>query len=104
MLRLRIWRSVPGRGPELAVWRQPEALESSAQRAGEQSAIAKGAQEKASAHRRTKAPLLGRVSGRGVDRQKNEYPSPHMCGLLEGETPLAQTRGSKAPLVWATGG
>ena len=33
-LKLRLQRSVPGRGLGLAVWRKPEGLESSAPRAG----------------------------------------------------------------------
>ena len=35
VLRLRLWRSVPGKGLGLAVWGQPKGLRSSAPQAGE---------------------------------------------------------------------
>ena len=45
VLRLRLWRSVLGRGLGLAVGRQPEGLGSSATWAGEWSTTAKGVWE-----------------------------------------------------------
>ena len=65
-LRLRLWRSVTGRGPGLAVYREPKGLGGGAPLAGEWSAIDEGACDEAWAHRRSKAPLLGRVRGGGV--------------------------------------
>ena len=72
-LRLRLQRSLPGRGIRLAVWRQPEGLGSGVPQAGEQSAIAEGTQDKVWAYRRNKVPLLGRVRGRGVDHHRNLF-------------------------------
>ena len=46
-LRLKLRRSVPGRGLELAVWRQPEGLGSSLPRAGEWGTTAERTQEEA---------------------------------------------------------
>ena len=45
MLRLRLWRSVLGRGLVFAVWRQPKGLGTGAPWTGEQSVTAKGALE-----------------------------------------------------------
>jgi len=47
------------------VWRQPERLGSGAPWSGEWRTIPKGTLEKALAHRRSKAPLLGIVEGEG---------------------------------------
>ena len=62
----------------LAVWSQPKELGSSAPKAGEQSATAKGNQEEVWAHRRSRVPLLGRAE-RGVEhRYRNTFPCT--CG------------------------
>ena len=66
-LRLRLWRSVPGRGLGLAVWGQPEELRSSELQAGERymprarerNTRAEGTWEKVWTRRRGKGPLLG---------------------------------------------
>ena len=42
VLRLRLWRSVLGRGLVLAVWRQPEGARGVVSRVGEQITKAKG--------------------------------------------------------------
>lgn len=76
-LRLRLQRSVQGRGLRLAVWRQSEGLGSGVPQAGEPSTIAKGTQEEVWPHRRGKAPLLGRARGGGVDCHRNLFPSKH---------------------------
>ena len=70
-LRLRLRRSVSGRGLGLAVWRQPEGLGSSVPPAGEQNATAKGTREEVWAHRRSKVPFLGMTRGGGVDHHGN---------------------------------
>ena len=62
-LRLRLQRSVLGRGLGLAVWRQPEGLGSRVPWAGEKNAIAKGTQEEAWAYRTSKA-IVGKVERR----------------------------------------
>ena len=72
-LRLRLQRSVPGKGLGLAVWRQPEGLRSSVPWAGEHSTIAKGAQEEASAHRRAKVPFGGGARGGGEGPPKSIF-------------------------------
>ena len=64
-LTLRLWNPVPGRGLELAVWRQPEGLGSSAPWAGEWNATEEGTQAEVWIHRKSKVPLLGRVRRRG---------------------------------------
>ena len=78
VLRRRIWRSVPGKGLGLAVWRQPEEvvcqrLRSGMPWAGECNATAEGTWEEVWAHRRSKAPLLGRVRGSGADCHRNIF-------------------------------
>ena len=77
----------------MAVWRQLEGLESGVPWAGEQSTTVKGAWKRAWAHRRSKAPLLGRARGGGVVPPW-EYHSLCICRLS----------GSRALLVQATGG
>ena len=74
MLRLRFQRKVPGRGLGLAVWREPEGLGSGVPQTGEQNATAKGSWEEVWAHRRSKAPLLGRTRGGGADHHRNLFP------------------------------
>ena len=69
-LRVRLWRSVPGRRLELTVWRQPEGLGSVVPQAGEQNTIAKGIQEVVWA-REKQGALLGRARGGGVDCHRN---------------------------------
>ena len=98
VLRLRLQRSVPGRGLGLAVWRQPEGLGSSVPWTGVQNAISKGTQEEVWARRRGKMPLLGR------EGPIQEYLSLCMCRLSEGKVPLVQPTGDQVPLVQATGG
>ena len=71
VLRLKLQRSVPGRGLGLAVWRQPERLWSGMPQAGEWNATAEGTQEEVWACRRNKVPLLGRARGGGVDSHRN---------------------------------
>ena len=61
VLRLRLWRSVPGRCQGLVVWRQPKVLGGGMPWAGEQSSTAKGTKEEVLAHRRNKEPLLGKA-------------------------------------------
>ena len=79
VLKLGLRRSVPGRGLELAVWRQSEGPGSSVLWAGEQNATAKGTQKEVWVHRRrSKAPLLGRVRGRGADNHRNIFPCAHV--------------------------
>ena len=78
-----LWRSVPGRGLELAVWRQPKALRSTVPWVEEWCAtwgveyLSRKTWEKVWACRRSKAPLLGRVRRTGVDRHRN-LPT-HVC-------------------------
>ena len=57
VLRLSLQRSIQRRGLDLAVWRQPEELQSGVPWAGETSATAKGNWEEVWAHERSKAPL-----------------------------------------------
>ena len=78
MLRLRLCRSVLGRGLGLAVWRQSEGLGSGAARDGKQSAVVWGNLEEVWAHRRSKPPLLGRARGRGVDHHRNVFLCTHI--------------------------
>lgn len=73
-LRLRIQRSVLGRGLGLAVWRQLEQLGSSVPWAREPSTIAEGSWEEVWDHRSSKAPLLGRVTGGKADHHRNIIP------------------------------
>ena len=61
----RLWQSVPRRGLGLAVWRQPEGLESSTPQAGVRSTTAEGLWKDAWASRRSKVPLMGRERKRG---------------------------------------
>ena len=64
MLRLRLQRSVTGRGLGQVVWGQPEGPRISVplveEWAEEWNATAEGTQEKIWTHRRSKATLLGR--------------------------------------------
>ena len=73
-LRLRLQRSVLGRGLGLALWRQPEGLGRSMPQAGEQNTTAGGTQEEVWTHRRSKVLLLGRARGEGTDRHRNLFP------------------------------
>lgn len=66
-LRLRLWRSVLGRGLGLTVWRQPEGLGSGVPRAGEWSTTAEGTQEEVYTCSRSKTPLLWRARKGGLD-------------------------------------
>ena len=59
MLRLRLWRSRPGKGLELAVWRQPEGEGRGVPQAGKQSSTAKGAQEEALALQKKQDTIAG---------------------------------------------
>ena len=66
VLRLKLWRLIPGRGLGLAVRRQPEGLGSGTSWAGEQSTTAQGAWEEAWAHERNKVLFWERAKGKGV--------------------------------------
>ena len=77
-LRLRLQRSVPGKGLGLTVWRQSE-------RAREQCTKAWGAKhysqrklEEVWGLRRSKAPLLGKARGAGPDCHRNAFLCTHM--------------------------
>ena len=74
VLRLRIQRSVPGRGLGLAEWKQPEELGSGVTQDGEKNSTANGNWEEVWAHRRSKEPLLGRARGVGADCHRNLFP------------------------------
>ena len=63
-LRLGLWRSVPGKGLGLAVWRQPEGLGSLVPQAGERNATAEGTLKEVWACRRSKTIGKGRRRGR----------------------------------------
>ena len=78
VLRLRFWRSVPGRGLGLTTWRRPEGLESSSPWAGEQNATAKVTPEEVWAHRRSKVPLLERQRKGGGYHHRNIFPCTYM--------------------------
>ena len=60
-MRLMLQRSVSGGGLGLAVWRQTEGLVSGVPPAGDQNITGEGTQEEVWVHKRSKAPLLGRV-------------------------------------------
>ena len=69
--------------------------------AEEGNAMAEGTWEKVGTHRRSKAPLLGRVRGSGADcNRKLPAPehAPSALGLSEGRVALVQAMGSKKPL------
>ena len=68
--------------------------------AGEWNATAEGTWEKVWAHRRSKAPLLGRARGGGGTTTRI---SLHTRGLSEGGAPPAQAMGVEKPLAHATG-
>ena len=74
--------------------------------AGEWNTTAEGTQEEVWAHRRSKAPLMGRMKRGGVDLHKRAL---NICELSEtqvqatgGEKPLAWTMGDWELLVLAT--
>ena len=73
MLRIRLGRSLPGRGLGLVVCIWQEWLGSGMTKAGEQNAIAEGTWEVVWAHRRSKA-WLERVRGGGADHCMNLFP------------------------------
>ena len=98
VLRFRLQRPVLGRGLGLSMWRQPEELGSDAPWAGEQSITAEGTGEEAWACRRSKAPLMGRVSGGGTAHHRNIITYTCMHGLLACRAPLAQAKGGKCLL------
>ena len=94
-LRLRLWRSVLGRGLGFAVRGQPEGLRRGVPRAGEVCATGWGVECHGRGNpgeglglRRSKAPLLGRARGEGADCHRN-LPM-HMCGLSEGRAALTK--------------
>ena len=78
VLKLRLLRSVPGRGLGLAVWGQPERLRSTVPPAGERGVLrvggwaapAEGSREKVWPCRGSKAPLLGRGEEEGQAPQE----------------------------------
>ena len=73
VLRLRLQRSFPGREPGLALWRQRKGLGSDDHRLG---SITPQLWEcgRKWALRRSKAPLLWRARGGGVDHHRNLFP------------------------------
>jgi len=87
----------PGERAGVAVWGQPEGLRCAVPRAGEWDATPEGTREEVWAHRRGKAPLMGRGEEKG--RRHRKLPVHAHVG-----TPLAQALGSKEALAWATGG
>ena len=119
-LRLRLQRTVLGRGLLFAVWRHPEGLKSSVLWAGERCAISRGAE----CHSRGKPGgglgpqnKQGTIFGEG--KRRKGRPSigiyfPHMYGISEGggslvqatdgKVPLAQAMGDRSPPVWASCG
>ena len=111
VLRLRLWRSVLGRGVGLNVWRQTEGLGSTAPWAGEQNTTAEGIGEEVCAHKRSKASLLERVRGGGVDCCRNLLPCAHTGSQMvwyfgtgySGKRSLVQAIGDLVPFVWAKG-
>ena len=78
VLRLRLWKSIPGRVLGLAVWGQTEGLRIGVLQTGEWNARAEGTREEVWAHRRSKVPLLGRVRGGGADCHRNLPMQAHM--------------------------
>ena len=84
-MRLRLQRSVPGRGLGLAMWGQPEEPRSSVPWAGEWNTRAEGTREKVWANGRSKVPFLGRVRGGGWTPIGI---SLHRLRLSEGRAPL----------------
>ena len=72
---------------------------SSVLQAGEWNGIAEGTQEKVWAHRRSKAPLLERARGRGVEAI---VISLRMLRISEGRVLLVQAMDGKRPLAQAT--
>ena len=87
MLKLRCQRSDPGRGPGLAVQRQPEELRVHS--------------EEAWAHQRGKVPLMVGVQGEGWDHRKI-FP-PRVCALRQQDTAYRSSRGRHEllPPLWA---
>ena len=71
VLRLRLLRSVLGRGLELVSWRQHEG-------AREQCTTAEGSREEVWAHRRSKGLSVGRARKVGVDHHRNIFLCAHM--------------------------
>jgi len=76
-LRLRLWRSVPGRGLGLVVWRQTKGLRSRVPLAGEWYTKGWGAESHGRGNlgegpdcRRGKAPLLGGTGGGGASHHR----------------------------------
>ena len=86
--RLRLQRSVPGRGLGPAVRGQPEGLRSKAPQAEEGNTMAEGTQEKVRTHRRGKAALSV-----GERRTGEARGNALHCGLSEGRAALAQATG-----------
>ena len=103
MLRLRLWRSVPGKGLESVVWRQPKE-----QCATGREAVCYGLgsgmpwQRKCGTHRKSNAPLLGRMRGEGEDHHR-KLPAPEHelqhHGLSESGVALAQVTDSEKSLA-----
>ena len=93
-LRLRLQRSVPGRGLGLAVWRQPEGLGSSVPWTREQNAISKGTQEESGPVEEVRCHCW-----EGRDHYRNIFPRAHAdsqrarclwCSLRETRCPLCR--------------
>ena len=92
VLKLRFRRSDPGRGPGLAVWRQPEEARVWQLRV---------CSEEAWANQRGKVPLLGGAQGEGWDRYRSFFPCTH--GLRQQDTTYTSSGGRcELPLpLWA---
>ena len=63
VLRFKLWKPVPGRGPGLAVWGQPKELRSRVLWDEEWNAMAEGTRKKVGVHKRSKASFWGRARG-----------------------------------------
>ena len=112
-LRLRLRRSVLGRGLGLAVWSQIQRLRSSAPQAGEQCAMGWGVElhsrgnpgESLGLQDRQGAIVVQEARGRGEGCHR-KLPAPqrvHVSGLSEGGAALVQATGGEKPLAWFTG-
>ena len=96
----------------MAVWRQTTGLENITQWAGEQGTTADGNWEEVWAHRRSKAPLLGRARGGGTKSHWNLFPYAHadsqraghlQSSLLVLRGPLVLAKGDWELLMWTKG-
>ena len=105
VLRLGLLRSVPGRGLGLAVWKEPEGARG-------WSTTAKGVQEEAWAHQRSKVSLLGSEREGVWDHHRNFFlctcmgsqaagnPLQGLGGLVHTSTASLDSRGDTAHQHW----